>query len=276
MSITQSPDAPISIPTTVLRVTHHPANHIAERYPYAAFGSNLSFDQMAERCPSGNILCAGKLLEFRFAFCRFATIFPDEKSSVPVGVYTLTANDVDRLDRQEGLGRSYDRYLVTVLTSDGRAIRCFTYIMKSPRNAPPSEKYYQRVLEGYGNWGFDDRRLRHARERAVKESHKQSDSWVAKIGQKAYKQAQLPFADIDKNGRATIPSLVTGRPIPVPQFVTLSTRAVEFGQRDGESFFRAKGTRTWYRELSGDASLVRGELAQNLPGSKAFIPKETP
>src|SRR6185369_5145434 len=137
------------LPTTVLRVNHHPAKHIAERYLYAAFGSNLKLEQMAARCPDAQIITSGKLPGYRLIFARVASIVADEKSSVPMGIYKLSANDIDKLDRYEGMGRTYDRYLVTVLAQDGTAKRCFTYIKRDQREEAQSAKYYNKVLAGY-------------------------------------------------------------------------------------------------------------------------------
>ena len=46
----------------------------------------------------------------------------------------------------------------------------------------------------------------------------------------------------------------------------------------GDFYFRAKGSRVWYRDVSGhediQSGLVRGELARNLPGAGAYRPIE--
>ena len=40
---------------------------------YFAYGSNMLFDQMRERCPSSTFVCAAALDGYRLAFTRKAT-----------------------------------------------------------------------------------------------------------------------------------------------------------------------------------------------------------
>ena len=79
---------------TVLKINHHNAAHVAQRWPYAAYGSNLLFSQIAERCPRNDLITSGRVLDYRLDFARVATITPDNDSTVPVGIYKLTQSDV--------------------------------------------------------------------------------------------------------------------------------------------------------------------------------------
>ena len=160
-----------TLPTRWVKVSHHTPAHLSGRYPYAAYGSNLMLAQIAARCPHAEVLGKGKLRGARLAFARVATIIVAENVDVLIGAYKLTADDIEKLDRKEGLGKAYERYLVTV-EIDGEAVRCFTYIRVSDRPEAPSEAYYARLAAGYKDWDFSDRRLRRARERAVREAAK--------------------------------------------------------------------------------------------------------
>jgi hypothetical protein len=289
------------LPTTVLKVNHHPAKHIAARYAYAAFGSNLKLAQMAERCPDADVVCAGKLPGHRLVFAKV-------KSVVPVGIYKLSTSDIEKLDRFEGMGNTYDRYLVTVLADDGTAKRCFTYIKKSNREAAPSKKYYARVAEGYADWNFDDRRLRHARKRAeaasaadvINHEKNAEDMWHDWMNGRGGQQHS--FGSVDRRGRVRVRStepvgeqmqfsLVTGRcrkcgtthetpvcPSLQPKYMTVHVSKVDWGQRDGLMFWRIRGERAWYLDVTKPedetTGMVRGQLATNLPGAKAFTPKD--
>ncbi len=122
--------ATIAIPLRWVRVTHKSPDHIAARYPYAAFGSNLNIGQMAQRCPMADPVGVGVLRSARLVFAYYLGIVQDDNATVPVGVYRLNAADIATLDRYEGLGRSYERYLVTV-ELNGQAVRCFTYIKRN-------------------------------------------------------------------------------------------------------------------------------------------------
>ena len=165
---------PAPPPARWVKITHKSPLHIAERYCYAAFGSNLDLAQMGRRCPQAEILGAGTLPNARLVFEQVATIVADERSTCPIGVYRLNATDVASMDRSEGLGRAYDRYLVTVEMAD-RLVRCFTYIKKDTRLGPPTQAYYDRIRSGYRQWGFDEQRVyraaRKARDLRVPRSH---------------------------------------------------------------------------------------------------------
>jgi hypothetical protein len=283
-----------AIPMTVLKVSHHSAAHIAARYPYAAYGSNLMMRQINERCPNVELVTGGKLLDFRLDFARVATITTDKDSTVPVGIYALTARDIERLDKREGMGRVYDRFLVTAITDDGRAMRCFTYIKKASALEPPSGEYYAKLLEGYRDWTFDDRRLRHARDRAVKTwaaaqpAREAAARATAKMVAKYRPDAYGPSAgDYWAQGDMLEPISPPGErrnvvdfPVKgIPRFLTMAVRGVEWGTRDGQMYFRCKGARHWYRDVSMpdqiSQGMVMGELATNLPGAAAYKPLDT-
>lgn len=171
----ESEPAVPGLPMAWVKVNHHSPDHIAARYPYAGYGSNLSLEQMARRCPTATALGAGILRDARLLFAYYLGIEQHAGSDVVLGVYRVTAADVAALDRCEGLGRSYDRFLVTVETN-GRAVRCFTYIKRDNALEEPTDAYYQRCLSGFNDWQFDARRLRHARDRARKEGKRRTYS----------------------------------------------------------------------------------------------------
>lgn len=167
-----------TLPTKWLRVNHHSPSHMTQ-YLYAAFGSNLWLQQMAARCPHADLIGAGRLRGSRLIFARVCSIVPEENSDVLVGIYKLDAGDIAALDRFEGLGRSYDRVLVTP-DMEGEAIRCFTYIKRNNEPEAPSAEYFGRVLKGFKDWRFPDRRLYRAKERAAKDAAK------ARLGRSRY------------------------------------------------------------------------------------------
>lgn len=171
----QSEPEVTAIPLRWLRVSHHTPDHIATRYPYAAYGSNLSLEQMVRRCGTSDIQGTGLLRDARLVFAYYLGIEQAENSSVPIGVYKVTAADVAALDRCEGLGRSYERYLVTVEVN-GAAVRCFTYVKRDNALEEPSDRYYQTCVRGYADWNMDARRLRHARDHARKHGKRRTYS----------------------------------------------------------------------------------------------------
>lgn len=202
-----------TLPTRWLNVSHHSAAHIAARYPYAGYGSNLWLQQIGERCPQADTYGRGRLRGARLAFARVATIIADANVDTLVGIYTLTASDIETLDRREGLGRAYDRYLVTPEVDDGNAVRCFTYIKRDATPAAPTDEYFAKLTAGYRDWGFPDRRLRRARERAIKDEaalFKKPETRNWEPWGRDYGQASRPVRHpAPKSTNRT--SLVTGR-----------------------------------------------------------------
>lgn len=273
-----------AIPMTVLKVSHHDPRHMASRYPYAAYGSNLLMRQISERCPNADLMSAGRLLDHRLDFSRVATITLDKTSTVPVGLYQLSANDIERLDKREGMGRVYDRYLVTPICDDGRAVRCFTYIKKETVLEPPTPEYFAKLLGGYRDWHFDDRRLRHARERA-------QAAWLAGAAEREKSVTTRAIAALDDvrrkyaaksagqawaQGEMWEPVYENVAPLRPLRLVTMRHDEIEWGNRDGEFYFRRKGERVWYRDMSDHEHISRGKvygrIATNLPGGAAYRP----
>ena len=158
-----------TIKTAWVRMSHRTPEHMAQEYGvYFAYGSNLWLTQMAERCSDADIIGTARLRGARLAFARVATIVQDENVDVLGALYTVSANDIASLDRKEGLGRAYDRFLVTVESGD-TAYRAITYIKREDIPQAPTDEYFAKLTAGYRDWKLPDRRLRRARERAVKE-----------------------------------------------------------------------------------------------------------
>lgn len=159
---------PPELPNRWVKVTHHSPAHIAERYPMASYGSNLWIAQVARRCPEADIVGAGHIPDCQLFFAYYAGIKEQAGATTPVAVYRLNARDVAAMDRQEGLGRSYERYLVTVTMADGTRLRCFTYVKRDMTPEAPSTIYYNRCADGYRDWHFDLDILRAARAQALR------------------------------------------------------------------------------------------------------------
>jgi hypothetical protein len=292
--------------TGVVKVAHHPAQHIAARYPYAAFGSNLLLKQIADRCKQCDIINRGELPGFRLDFARVATISADEASVVPVGVYKLSPTDIEKLDTFEGHNRVYDRFLVTPVLANGERVRCFTYIKRDAALQPPMPHYFDKVRDGYRDWNLDTRPLVEARERAEAEWERtrpereakaksqatqyefdytkwdpvssygaygfQNDSPRKRPSRKERRRNKCEVASLDDYRRTALANM----PVTVPRYLTASHHEVEWGQKEGDIFWRIKGERVWYRDVSShediQSGLVRGEFEPRLPGAQAYKP----
>lgn len=126
---------------------------------YVAYGSNLSVDQMAHRCPEATIVGTGVLKDWELVFRYHATIEPRPGCSVPVLVWAISERDEARLDRYEGYPRYYvKRYLsVPVTAPRGRLnVRGMVYLMAPGQPiSRPSGAYFDVISEGYKRFGFD-------------------------------------------------------------------------------------------------------------------------
>ena len=127
---------------------------------YFAFGSNLSTDQMNDRCPTSHPVAAGVLADHRIGFAGgsrkwrggVATVAEDKGASVPGLLYRLGDSDLKRLDRCEGHPHRYRRERVGVVVSEKETAIAWTYILREERTAP-SDAYLRVIAEGYAMIG---------------------------------------------------------------------------------------------------------------------------
>lgn len=140
---------------------------------YAAYGSNMSVEQMRVRTPDAVIVGTGILKDWRLLFRTFATIKKCKGYSVPVLVWKISEQDEKNLDRYEGYPKFYvKRNLKIYVTGlDGNhfgEVNAMVYIMTKKAtdtrsiNPIPSEYYYLILHSGYKRFGFDGKILTEA------------------------------------------------------------------------------------------------------------------
>ena len=71
-------------------------------YLYGAYGSNLNVAQMELRCPNAKRVGTMRLDDWRLVFRRVADIEPCEGESVELGLWQITEECLEALDRYEG------------------------------------------------------------------------------------------------------------------------------------------------------------------------------
>lgn len=138
-----------------------PSEKIDPMPKYFAYGSNMSHDQIRERCPSHKFLCAAELRDYELAFTRFsknrqcgvADVVKAEGHSVWGAVFEMSEADLLELDRHEGAhfkSPAYVRVPVQVFPSEGPPLDAFTYevFKKSTAGHAPSAEYLGLILEG--------------------------------------------------------------------------------------------------------------------------------
>lgn len=135
---------------------------------YIAYGSNLSVEQMAFRCPEAKIVGKAILKDWKLVFRTHADIEPCKGSTVPVLVWEINALDERNLDRYEGYPFYYIKKNIEVTFTDtDEKVSAMVYVMTKGRKAsvPPTKHYYDIIAEGYDRFGFDKAVL----EKALKE-----------------------------------------------------------------------------------------------------------
>ncbi len=96
---------------------------------YFAYGSNMSAEAMARRCPRSKPLGLARLARHRLVVMRegWLTAARDPRSIVHGVLWDLALNDVRALDRYEGLPQGlYAKVVQPVVTSEG-AKRALVY-----------------------------------------------------------------------------------------------------------------------------------------------------
>lgn len=142
---------------------------------YLAYGSNLSLEQMAVRCPDAfpvaTAVLPGYLPCFRTsgsgAYLTVEEGLDYTVSGTPVLVWAISDEDEKRLDRYEGYPTFYYKKRMSVSAQPlytragqiGRPILCedaLIYIMHEDRKlGSPSNYYLDVCMDGYRRFGFD-------------------------------------------------------------------------------------------------------------------------
>ena len=134
---------------------------------YLAYGSNLSVEHMARRCPDAIYVGTAEIKDYRLLFKQggsgtYLTVETEEGSKVPVLVWRISAKDEQALDYYEAYPSLYYKTTMQVEIKPfiGKSEEALTdaliYIMHEDRpTGSPSQEYYDVCLEGYQRFGFD-------------------------------------------------------------------------------------------------------------------------
>jgi len=140
-----------------------------KRSYYIAYGSNLSEEQMAHRCPDARIVGMAALWDWRLVFKVHADIVPSKGSVVPVLIWEISERDERHLDAYEGYPSYYTKRILDVTMTDFKGknpkeIQAMVYVMTDSHNKliPPMKGYYDVLAKGYERFGFNQTMLRNA------------------------------------------------------------------------------------------------------------------
>ena len=148
-----------NLPSAELRAYLDKYQYIDEdKIRYIAYGSNLSVEQMAKRCPDAKIVGTKVLKGWKLVFRGHANIEPCSGSEVPVLIWEISKADEKRLDKYEDFPNSYvKKYLPEGMV----------YIMAEESEIKtPDQEYLNKIKSGYEKFGFEKTIL----EKAVNET----------------------------------------------------------------------------------------------------------
>lgn len=133
---------------------------------YIAYGSNINLKQMAYRCPHSKVVGTSEINDFELEFRGVATIVPNKGAAVPVLIWELDERDLPTLNKYEGWPRLY-RQENMEFELDGRTFEGMAYLMNRGEISPPSQQYYNTILQGYRENGLDESYLQKALENSL-------------------------------------------------------------------------------------------------------------
>lgn len=135
---------------------------------YFAYGSNMDWSQMRERCPSARFVGVAKLPNHHLAFtrksntrdCGVADAVSEARRDVWGVVFEISELDVGRLDKSEGYrpGRDKNFYwrrecMVYLGGDEERPVTAATYFAERQPSPPqPSHAYKELILSGARYW----------------------------------------------------------------------------------------------------------------------------
>lgn len=135
---------------------------------YFAYGSNMDWRQMNERCPSARFVGLASLPDHRLAFtrksirrnCGVADAIPDCGRELWGVVYEIADLDIGQLDKTEGYrpGRDRNSYwrrecMVFLGGDDRRPLTASIYFGDPEASPPPpNQSYKEQLLSGARYW----------------------------------------------------------------------------------------------------------------------------
>ncbi len=136
---------------------------MSKKQLYIAYGSNINLEQMAFRCPHSKVVGTSEIKNFELEFRGVATIVPKENTSVPVLIWELDERDLPTLNRYEVYPRLYRQEEMS-FELNGQSYKGMAYLMNRGEISPPSQQYYDTILQGYRENGLDESYLQKALE----------------------------------------------------------------------------------------------------------------
>lgn len=137
---------------------------------YFAYGSNLSLEQMQDRCPGSKPVRSHRLPGFRLVMRGVANVEPDAGAEVHGAIYAITDSDERVLDGYEGFPTLYGKGGFTTQIGESSEEVMF-YELVERRFKRAREGYVEIISAGYGDWNLPSESL----QRAVQDAKNRGD-----------------------------------------------------------------------------------------------------
>jgi gamma-glutamylcyclotransferase (GGCT)/AIG2-like uncharacterized protein YtfP len=117
---------------------------------YFAYGSNMSKDQMVERCPNHKYFGHGILKGFRWIISErgYANIIKSEADVVHGVVYRILEEDEESLDTAEGVHKGSYRKETHRVEIEKTGYPCLAYVDPITEEGKPIDEYIGRINRG--------------------------------------------------------------------------------------------------------------------------------
>ncbi len=123
---------------------------------YFAYGSNMSHEQMKERCPDSSFLHRAFLVEYSFVYDGWserrggpvANIVRGENGIVWGGIFEISEQDLETLDRFEGYPHVYAREKLLVKDDSETEYEAWVYFRSTQKSGNASSQYRKIILAG--------------------------------------------------------------------------------------------------------------------------------
>jgi gamma-glutamylcyclotransferase (GGCT)/AIG2-like uncharacterized protein YtfP len=145
---------------------------------YFAYGSNMEWSQMRERCPSARFVCIAKLKCHRLAFtrksekrgCGVADFIPEQGLDVWGIVYEIDERELGRLDKCEGFvpGRRREdnayfreeRHVYRDGNDDAPLVALVYFAIRQNNPPRPNTEYKRLIVDGARYWHLPEDYIR--------------------------------------------------------------------------------------------------------------------
>ena len=121
---------------------------------YFAYGSNMSVEAMARRCPRSKAVGVARLERHRIAVMRegWLTAVRDPGSTVHGVLWNLALADMPALDRYEGLAQGLYAKAVQPVVAPGGAKRALVYFGANAGPGVPRSEYIADIVAAARGW----------------------------------------------------------------------------------------------------------------------------